>query len=111
MASENIGYSDEKLSEAVRAYPCIFDKADAGHKDRQVVANAWEAIANKLGKSTKEVNRLFDNLKKRFLKRRNDLKLSKRSGTSREAKAQAQKKMDQFNFMIWLEPFIKIRAT
>ena len=39
---------DEKLSELVRRFPCLYDKTKKDYKDKNVVANAWETVANEL---------------------------------------------------------------
>ena len=40
---------DEDLAEAVKKYPCIYDKADQGYREKDRVANAWRAIEDELG--------------------------------------------------------------
>ena len=40
---------DEKLSEAVRQYPCIYDKADKDYKEQTAVVNAWTKVAEDVG--------------------------------------------------------------
>lgn len=54
---------------------------------------------------------LFENLKKRFSKRRNDLKKAERSGTSTSAVEKAKESMREYSFLVWLIPYIKLRAT
>ena len=39
---------EELLSEEVRCFPCIFDKADKAYKERDTVRNAWDEVAKKL---------------------------------------------------------------
>ena len=39
---------EETLSEEVKLYPCLFDKADKGYKERDCVENAWQEVAQKL---------------------------------------------------------------
>ena len=36
---------EELLSEKVKLIPCLFDKPDKGHKEEDVVANAWQKVA------------------------------------------------------------------
>ena len=40
--------SEEKeiLAVQVKKYPCLFDKTDKGYKEKDCVANAWEAVAS-----------------------------------------------------------------
>ena len=52
---------------------------------------------------------LFTNLKKRYLKKRNELKLSKKSGTSAEAVLKAEKTFKPYQFLVWLDDFIQLR--
>ena len=37
-----------KLSEAVRQYPFLHNKAHKGYKERDAVTNAWEELAKEL---------------------------------------------------------------
>ena len=37
--------NDELLSESVRFFPCLYDKSDKGYKERDVVENAWNKVA------------------------------------------------------------------
>ena len=40
---------DEQLSTEIRKYPCLFDKSDAGCKEKDWVENTWKEIDNSLG--------------------------------------------------------------
>lgn len=40
---------DEILAEAVRKYPCLYDKSDKGYKERDRKKNAWGAVEKELG--------------------------------------------------------------
>ena len=61
--------SDEEIAEAVREYPCLYDKARKGHCDRDLVKNCWLKVAEKCGfEDEEEAKRLFNNLKKRYNK-------------------------------------------
>ena len=35
---------DAALAEEVRIYPCLYDKADKGYKERDRKANSWRAV-------------------------------------------------------------------
>ena len=35
----------EELSEAVRGYPCLYDKSKKEYKDKNVTENAWKEVA------------------------------------------------------------------
>ena len=39
---------EEILAENVKLYPVLFDKSAPGYKDKDVVFNAWGAVAEKL---------------------------------------------------------------
>ena len=39
----------EILSEEVQKYPCLYDKADMGYKEKDRRANAWRAVDEALG--------------------------------------------------------------
>ena len=40
---------DEQLSNEIRKYPCLFDKSNAGHKEKNLIETAWKEIDNSLG--------------------------------------------------------------
>ncbi len=62
---------DEKLSDAVREYPVLYSKSNSLHKDRNVVTNCWTKVAEACNLKTAELaKKQFENLKKRFSKRR-----------------------------------------
>ena len=48
-------------------------------------------------------------LKKRYLKKRNELKASKQSGTSAEAVTKAERNFKPYVFMAWLEQYLQMR--
>ena len=54
---------------------------------------------------------MFENLKKRFSKRRIALKNVQRSGTSTSAVTAAKERLYEFKFMAWLLPHIQTRST
>ena len=39
---------DENLAIVVSKYPCLYDKADKGYKERDRRANAWEKVEEEL---------------------------------------------------------------
>ena len=47
MESENLQF-DEKLSETVRKFPCLFDKTSADYKDKNTIRTAWAKVAEEL---------------------------------------------------------------
>ena len=40
---------DEQLSNESRKYPCLFDKSNAGYKEKNLIETAWKEIDNSLG--------------------------------------------------------------
>ena len=42
-------FEEEELSEEVRKYPCLYDKANKAYKDKRAKKNAWSKIDSKLG--------------------------------------------------------------
>ena len=63
---------NEALSESVRRYPCLYDKAQKEYSDRDIAKNAWEEIARILnidGGGEKAKN-IFNNSKKVYNSRR-----------------------------------------
>ena len=51
------------------------------------------------------------NLKKRYLKKKSNVRNSKRSGTSAEAVEKAEKEFRPYQFLTWLDPFIQLRES
>ena len=63
----------EKLSETVRNFPVLYDKSKKGYKDRDAVKNAWTEVARSLDfiENWDDAKNLFENFKKRYLRKRN----------------------------------------
>jgi len=40
---------DEALAEAVRRFPCLYDKCSPHYKDKRKVENSWNAVTIDLG--------------------------------------------------------------
>ena len=40
---------EEELAEAVRKFPCLYDKRVLSYKDKRAKANAWKKIEETLG--------------------------------------------------------------
>ena len=102
--------ADETLTEAIRKYPVIYDKGRKGHKDKNMVENAWEKVIEECElEDVACAKRLFANLKKRYNKRRKDAK--KPSGTGAADVSTAKAKLKEMDYLAWLEPFVVLRAT
>ena len=39
---------EERLAETVKSFPCLYDKTKKGCKEKDVVTNAWNSVANQL---------------------------------------------------------------
>ena len=39
---------NEELAEAVRKYPCLYDKSKKENRDKIVTENAWKGVADQL---------------------------------------------------------------
>ena len=39
---------EERLAETVNAFPCLYDKIKKGYKEKDMVTNAWNSVANQL---------------------------------------------------------------
>ena len=39
---------EERLAETVKAFPCLYDKTKKDYKEKDVVTNAWNSVANQL---------------------------------------------------------------
>ena len=39
---------EERLAETVKVFPCLHDKTKKGYKEKDVITNAWNSVANQL---------------------------------------------------------------
>ena len=39
---------EERLSEKVKMYPCLYDKTTKGYKEKDILQNSWNAVAELL---------------------------------------------------------------
>ena len=64
---------EDKLSETVRNFPLLYDKSKKGYKERNAVQNTWTEVARSLDFIEKwdDAKNVFENVKKRYLKKRN----------------------------------------
>ena len=51
---------------------------------------------------------MFTNLKKRYMRKKNALKVANRSGTSREAVENAERAIKPYSFLSWMDSFIQL---
>ena len=72
--------------------------------------NVWNAVEEALGLEG-EGQKLFENTKKKYSKKRIQLKKAKRSGAGRDDIYTFQKSLDEYSFLAWLDPYMKMRDT
>ena len=101
---------DEKLSEAVKQYPVLYKKSNKNYKDKNIVLNAWKAVAEQCDmENPDDAKKMFANLKKRFSKRRRAAKAPSGSGTA--SVTDAKENLRELAFLSWLEPYVQLRRT
>ena len=94
--------------QAVRKYPIIYDKSRKRHKDKIAVGNAWIEIAEECEiESVERAKHLFEDLKRRFAKRRRKVKGPSAKSTTSEAK----ERFRELSYLTRLEPFVTLRFT
>ena len=109
MAGSLSAENEEKLSEVVRRYPVIYDKSEAGHRDNNIVLNAWKEVIALVDfvNDTKEAKILFQNIRKRYCKYRLNLAKADKTGTSLAEKEAAMKAFQPYGYLQWwLDKFI-----
>ena len=75
--------NNEKLSELVKLYPCLYNKQEKDFKKEDIQQRAWNEIAKELNISNgKEAEQYWQNLKKLLSKRRCKLEEVDVSGAS-----------------------------
>ena len=40
--------SDEKLAKVAKQYPCLYDNSSTDYRDKFIVANVWDTVANEM---------------------------------------------------------------
>ena len=58
-----------------------------------------------------EARRRFDNLKKRFSKKKKAMKDATRSGSGSQEASVAERGLKEYEFLSWLAPFLRLKAT
>ena len=102
MASNLSLINEEFLAENISKYlydTCMHDKSNKGYKERDVFPNVREKVVGELDflEDVKEAKTYWENLRKRYNKKRNDVKKSDRSGTSLFEKGKARKAFQPYN--------------
>ena len=104
--------NNEKLSELVKLYPCLYNKQEKDFKKENIKQRVWNEIAKELNISNgKEAEQYWQNLKKLLSKRRCKLKEVDVSGASAGPVNKARKALEELNYLSWLLPFVKVRTT
>ena len=104
--------NNEKLSELVKLYPCLYNKQEKDFKKEDIKQRAWNEIAKELNISNgKEAEQYWQNLKKLLSKRRCKLKEVDVSGASASPVNKARKALEELNYLSCLFPFVKVRTT
>ena len=82
------------------------------HKDRNVVENPWSDVVNCLEfvDNVEQTKTFFINLKKRYQKKKAELRRQDKSGTCLAAVEKARKDLEPYLFLSWLGPFLATRA-
>ena len=93
---------DERVANEVKKYPCLYKKSDPTYKDKRVKINAWRKVEEELGHEEGVAEKLFENLKKRYSKKRTALEKLRRSGAAREVVAKAEDELTGYDFLSFL---------
>ncbi|KAL5509869.1 hypothetical protein EMCRGX_G005308 [Ephydatia muelleri] len=70
---------DERIIEAVRAFPCLWQVSSRSYKDLKAKENAWREVASKLGErhSVEECIRKWKMLRDKFVRETKNVKVRK----------------------------------
>ena len=94
--------NNEKLSELVKLYPCLYIKQEKDFKKEDIKQRAWNEIAKKLNISNgKEAEQYWQNLKKLLSKQRCKLKEVDVFGASAGPVNKARKAVWPYFFLVW----------
>ena len=104
---------EEELSELIRSYPVIYDKREPSHKEKDVITNAWKAIAASCDfvNDEKTAESLFKNLKKRYQKKKAAVKRADKSGTGSAEFEKAKKDFEPYAFLSWIDTYCATRSA
>ena len=102
---------EEELTNEVRNFLCLYDKSSNDYKDKVKTGNAWKAVDEAVGLEDGEGQKLFENIKKKYSKKRIQLKKAKQSGAGRDDIDMFHTHLDEYSFLAWLDPYMKMRDT
>ncbi|XP_066936946.1 uncharacterized protein [Clytia hemisphaerica] len=105
---------EQLLAEQVQKHPILYNKYTKGHlRDKDELKNeAWADVADNLHYVTDatQAQKLFFVLKKKFLRKRREVKDAYRGG-SQTTIAKAEKAYRQYEFLHWLSEYLQERET
>lgn len=84
---------EEKLIEAIKSKPFLYNVADKDYKDRFLRTKAWSDIANILSKSSEDCKKKWKNLRDQYEKSR------KKQPTGSGASSHQMKRIEMFSFL------------
>ncbi|XP_044229781.1 uncharacterized protein LOC122997596 [Thunnus albacares] len=97
---------EERLSEAVRLYPHLYDASLRDYKDTQKTLNSWRQIGEIVGCGPEEVKMKWNKLRDRFAKAKKRALKGRQNGTTGGEKTPVL-----YTQLSWLCTFVKHRQT
>ena len=88
-------------------------KIDRAYKEKDAIANSWNNVVSDVEflNDVNEARVYWENLRKRYNKKRNELKKADKSGTSFFEKEKARKAFQPYAFLQWIDRFIGTRSS
>ena len=102
---------DEKLACEVQKFLCLYNKSLKSYKDHLPKKNAWRLIDESLGKPGGSSKHEWALLLNRYSKKRSNFRKANVSGAKESDVAKAQKSLDEYKFLGWIDCFIRPKAT
>ena len=97
---------EERQSIVVQKHPCLYNKAIPPFHNKNEKKNAWEVVGKELNFGSGEyAKNAFRSLHTKYVRRKNTLKESKKSGTGSEKVKKAEKDIREYLFLSWLDNF------
>lgn len=96
---------DERLIDAVRAYPCLYNSRSGDFKVSLMKENAWKAVAASLERSIEDVQKRWKTLREHFVRETK----KKKKPTGSAAKTTPQWAL--YDHLLFLKDFVKHRNT
>ncbi|XP_004208437.1 uncharacterized protein LOC101238924 [Hydra vulgaris] len=102
---------DELLANAVKNFPCLYDNKHVDYKNSEARQNAWNYVAGLINlRCGDDACRLFETLKKRYSRKKVNFKKAHHQSYSENVIKKTQEDFLSYNFMHWLEPYIRFRS-